>query len=70
MMKQNRLESQLILRKVMNQLDVSGAELGRRLGVSRQAVSKVLNEHTDITVNHLHEIARALGVRVRDLFKE
>ncbi len=70
MKNKKNLESQLILRKVMNQLGVSCAELGRRLGVSRQAVSKVLNEHTDMTVSHLHLIADALGVRVRDLFKE
>ena len=69
-MKLNDDESQLILRKVMNNLGVSAAELGRRLGVSRQAVSTVLNGHTDITLTHLHAIADALGVRVRDLFKE
>ena len=32
-MKLNDDESQLILRKVMNNLGVSAAELGRRLGV-------------------------------------
>ncbi len=69
-MEKEEFKSQLILRKVMNKLGVSCAELGRRLGVSRQAISKVVNEHTDINVRHLHRIANALGVRVRDLFEE
>ena len=69
MKNKKNLESQLILRKVMNQLGVSCAELGRRLGVTRQAVNKVVNGHTDITLSRLHEYADALGVRVCDLFE-
>ena len=49
---------------------MSDAELGRRLGVSRQTVNNVINRRRDITVSRLHEVANALGVRVRDLFDE
>ena len=49
---------------------VSGAELGRRLGISRQAVNDIVNERKDIKVGKLYAIAEALQVRVRDLFKE
>ena len=50
--------------------NVSDAELGRRLGVSRQTVNNVVNGRRDITVGRLHVFANALGVRVRDLFDE
>ena len=49
---------------------MSGAELGRRLGISRQAVNDIVNERKDIKVGKLYAIAEALQVRVRDLFKE
>ncbi|MBR4566826.1 MAG: helix-turn-helix transcriptional regulator [Prevotella sp.] len=42
-------------------------ELGRRLGITKQAVSNVVNG-AGITVERLHKFADALGVRVRDLF--
>ncbi|MBR4460696.1 MAG: helix-turn-helix transcriptional regulator [Paludibacteraceae bacterium] len=49
---------------------MSDAELGRSLGVSRQAIEAVVNGRKDITVRRLHEVANVLGVRVRDLFDE
>ena len=51
--------------------NVSDAELGRRLGgVSRQWVNAIVNGRKEMTVRRLHEVADALGVRVRDLFDE
>ena len=48
--------------------NVSDAELGRRLGVSRQAINSIVNGRDDLTVRRLHLIAEALQVRVRELF--
>ena len=50
--------------------NMSDAELGRRLGVSRQSVNAIVNGRTDPTLSRLHEIAEVLDVKVRDLFKE
>ena len=50
--------------------NVSDAELGRRLGVTRQTVNGIVNGRDDLTVRRLHLIAEALQVRVRELFDE
>ena len=50
--------------------NVSDAELGRRLGVTRQTVKGIVNGRDDLTVRRLHLIAEALQVRVRELFDE
>jgi DNA-binding XRE family transcriptional regulator len=49
---------------------VSDAELGRRLGISRQAVNAIVNGRADPTLSRLHQIAAALSVSVRDLFAD
>ena len=49
---------------------MSDAELGRRLGVSRQTINGIVNGRDDLTVRRLHLIAEALQVRVRELFDE
>jgi transcriptional regulator with XRE-family HTH domain len=49
---------------------VSDAELARRIGATRQTVNNWINGRRDVTVGRLHEVADALGVRVRDLFDE
>jgi transcriptional regulator with XRE-family HTH domain len=49
---------------------VSDAELGRRLGITRQAVEAVAKGRKNISLYRLHEYANALGVRVRELFDE
>jgi putative transcriptional regulator len=49
---------------------MSDAELGRRLGISRQAVNAIVNGRSDPTLIRLHEIAAMLDVKVRDLFME
>ncbi|MBO5549841.1 MAG: helix-turn-helix transcriptional regulator [Prevotella sp.] len=49
---------------------MSDAELGRRLGVTRQTVNCIVNGRRDVTVGRLHLIAEILGVRVRELFDD
>ena len=49
---------------------MSDAELARQIGVSRQTVNNWINGRRDISLAYLHEVANALNVRVRDLFRE
>jgi len=49
---------------------MSDAELGRRLGVTRQTVNYWINGRRDMMLSRLHEVADVLEVRVRDLFDE
>ena len=49
---------------------MSDAELAEMINVSRQTVNNWINGRRDVTVRSLHEVANALGVRVRDLFDE
>ena len=66
-MEKKQFTSQLNLRRVMAEKNIDDVELGRRLGITKQAVSNVVNG-AGITVERLHKFADALGVRVRDLF--
>ena len=50
--------------------NVSDGDLADLINVSRQTVNNWINGRRDITVGRLHEVANALGVRVRDLFDE
>ena len=47
------------------------SELARRMGVSRQRISKMLNESTGkrITLHSIERIADALGLDPKDLIK-
>ena len=67
---QKFVDSRFILRQVMARLGVSNAELGRRLGISRQMVHKIVNGDTDPTLSRLFEIADALKIKVQELFRE
>ena len=49
---------------------MSSVELAQRLGISVQAVSGFVSGRKDPSLWRLHTIADALGVRVRDLFRE
>ena len=69
-MKQKQYDSQLNLRRVMMKKNVSDGELSELIGVSRQTVNNWINGRRDMMVGSLHEVANALGVRVRDLFDE
>ena len=68
MVNKKNFDSQFILDEVLLKMEVSNAELARRLGVTRQTVNNMVNGRRDVTVSKLHEIANALGLRVRDLF--
>ena len=68
MVNKKNYDSQFILDEVLLKMEVSNAELARRLGVTRQTVNNMVNGRRDVTVSKLHEIANALGIRVRDLF--
>ena len=50
--------------------NMSDGELAGLIGVRRQTVNNWINGRRDVTVGQLHEVASALGVRVRDLFDE
>ena len=49
---------------------MSDAELAELIDVSRQTVNNWINGRRDVTVGRLHKVAKALSVRVRDLFDE
>jgi len=56
------------IRRCRQAAGLSQAELGRRLGVTRQAMCRI--EHGLVRLsaaNRLYEIARMLGVRMEDL---
>ena len=61
--------TQFILGSVMAKKNMSGTVLAERLGVTRQTVNNMVNGRRDVTVSRLHDIARALGVNVKELFK-
>ena len=46
---------------------MSGAELARKIGVSRQYVNKLLNGRFDPPLSRLYDIADALGITIFDL---
>ena len=50
--------------------NVSATALARRIGVSPQAMSKFISGRCDPSLERLHQIADALDVRVRDLFRD
>jgi transcriptional regulator with XRE-family HTH domain len=47
---------------------MSDGELADKIGVTRQTVNYWINGQRDMLLSRLHEVADALGVRVRDLF--
>ena len=67
MKKQNHTD--FILGYVMARKNVSCTELAARLGVTRQTINNIVNGRRDVTVSRLQNIADALGVSVKDLFK-
>ena len=50
--------------------NVSDAELGRRLGVTRQTINNIVNGRSDPSLSRLQDIAEVLGVHIRELFVE
>ena len=49
--------------------NVTNRELARRLGLSEQQVGKFVNHRSEPSLQRLHQIADALGLRVKDLFE-
>ena len=49
---------------------MSAAELGRRVGCSRQAIRKILNGETDPSISRVIAIAKALEISILDLYPE
>lgn len=61
----------LKLERLLQERGVTHAELARRLGVSRPAVSRLLNPNYDgHSVPSLRRIAEALGVQLEVTFSE
>lgn len=48
---------------------MTNRELARRLGISEQQIGKYVNEREYPSLKRLHEIAKALDLRVKDLFE-
>lgn len=51
------------------EINISQRELGRRVGISGQMVSKIENNLSQPSIETLNKIATALGVTVNDLIK-
>ena len=47
---------------------MTNRELARRIGVSEQQIGKYVNQREQPSLLRLHQIADALGLRVKDLF--
>ncbi len=54
--------------RVMDEQDMSRSELARRLGVSRQFITRLLNGNPNLTLLTLVKIATALGARINVKF--
>lgn len=53
------------LYRVMDEQQVSRAELARRIGTSQAYITKVLRGDANFTVTTMTKLARALGMQVR-----
>ena len=57
------------IKKYRKALNISQRELGRRVGISGQMVSKIENNLSQPSIETFNKIATALGVTVNDLIK-
>ena len=57
------------IKKYRKALNISQRELGRRVGISGQMVSKIENNLSQPSIETFNKIAIALGVTVNDLIK-
>jgi len=53
------------LSRVMRDMDVSGTELGRRIGSSQAYISRVLNGGANFTLGSMTKLAMALGMELK-----
>jgi putative transcriptional regulator len=58
------------MRELRGERGLSQAELGGRVGVSRQAINLVENGKHDPSLSLAFAIARVLGLRVDEIFTE
>lgn len=56
--------------EVRQQKKISMPELAKRTGLSRSALYNYESESVSPTLEKLHMIAQALGVRMQDLYEE
>lgn len=61
---------EVLLLKVRNEKDVTLKELSLRTGISKSALQRIESGEVSPTLEKLEIIAKVLGVRVTDLFKE
>lgn len=68
----NARKKQVILDNISNKRNALGYTqkyMGLKLGMSQNAYSKIELGYTNMTVNHLFQIAEILGCKVNDLIK-
>ncbi len=58
------MEAYMLIIKLMDEQDVSKAELARRLGRSRPYVTKLLNGSTNMTIRTIADVLFHLGCRL------
>lgn len=61
---------EVLLLKIRNEKDVTLKELSLRTGISKSALQRIESGEVSPTLEKLEIIAKVLGVRVTDLFKE
>ncbi len=57
-----RDEPHLVIHHLMNLLEITNAELGNRLGISKQAAYKIRSGRQNLSTARLKRVADALGV--------
>ena len=60
--------SRIVLREILNNRDISGAEFGRSLGVTRARINNILTSDGIGTIKMLETIATKLNMTRRELF--
>lgn len=59
-----------IIRKYRESLGYTQEYMATHMGISQNAYSKIENNITQLTVEHLKQISAALGVAITDLLKD
>lgn len=62
--------ARLVLRHVMGYRGMTGAELGRRVGVTRETVSAKMKGSSILSISDLHRFAEALDIEPQVFFLE
>ncbi len=58
------------IREVLEEKGKTQTWLADKLGVDFVTISRYVNNHREPSMERLHQIAKALGVKVRDLINE